>query len=70
MVKLTSSKSQAQFIWPRFIRLDQFRKTKRQKPVDEKQKLDREMQRINQLINKRKAVGSGDVGVPEKMAKY
>ncbi|KAL5260565.1 hypothetical protein ACHWQZ_G010646 [Mnemiopsis leidyi] len=52
------------------IKMSDGRKTKRQKPVDEKQKLDREMQRINQLINKRKAVGGGDGGVPEKMAKY
>ncbi|XP_063679521.1 LOW QUALITY PROTEIN: protein Red-like [Bolinopsis microptera] len=52
------------------IKMSDGRKTKRQKPVDEKQKLDREMQRINQMINKRKAVASGDMGVPEKIGKY
>lgn len=51
------------------IKMSDGRKTKRHKPADQKQKLDREMQRINQIINKRK-VGAGGEGVPEKMAKY
>jgi len=51
------------------VKMTDGRKTKRHKPVDEKQKLDREMQRINQIINKRRAVGTGETPVPEKVPK-
>eukprot|EP00116_Pleurobrachia_bachei_P011646 sb/3471908/ len=53
------------------IKMSEGRKNKKQtKAADEKQKLDREMQKINALLNKRKATGGGEGGVAEKAARY
>ena len=42
------------------------RKTRRGGPKDEKQKLDRELQQINRIIEKRKVPGEGSGGKKEK----
>lgn len=52
------------------IKMSDGRKTKRHKPVDEKQKLDREMQKINALISKRKGGAAPDHGHTEKVPRY
>lgn len=43
------------------VKMSDGRKTRRAGPKDEKAKLDRELQQINRIIEKRKVPGSGDM---------
>ena len=49
------------------VKMSDGRKTRRGGPKDEKQKLDRELQQINRIIEKRKVPGEGGGA---KKAKY
>ena len=46
------------------------RRTRRAGPKDEKQKLDRELQQIQRIIDKRKPGGGGGGSREAKVAKY
>ena len=52
------------------VKMNDGRKTRRAGPKDEKKELDREWQKIQNIMQKRKQMGSSDQGPRMKMPKY